>query len=118
LKIFNQRLTRLAIVQPEFKRNYVLNEIVKRTLKSFDETVRYLTFSKYGYQQIQVDTNYLQNKLRDVLDDEKFEFQYFLTQLSFLRNLLKDIFGCVEDRCLAVESLNHETVVKLFSKEK
>eukprot|EP01080_Neovahlkampfia_damariscottae_P004569 gene4569-7953_t len=107
LKIFNQRLTRLAIHQPEFKRNYILNEIIKRTLKSFDESVRFMTFSKYGYQQIQVDTNYLQIKLRDILDDE-----------NFLRNLLKDIFSNVEDRCKECESLNHETVVELYSKEK
>jgi hypothetical protein len=92
LKIFNQRLTRLAIIQPEFKRNYVLNEIVKRTLKSFDESVRYLTFSKYGYQQIQVDTNYLQNKLRDVLDDEKFEFQFFLNIFKFPQKFVERYF--------------------------
>lgn len=39
-------------------------------LKSFQENVRLQTFSRSGYQQIQLDAQYLRDPLQDYVDDE------------------------------------------------
>lgn len=106
LKIFNKSLTKLAVTNPEYKKNSILTEILKITLKTFDECVRQITFSKNGYQQIQVDTHYLQMMWRDLIDDE-----------NFVRSLLSDIFNVAAERSLDPTPLQPSIVSQLCSKK-
>lgn len=106
LKIFNKSLTKLAVTNPEYKKNSILTEILKISLKTFDECVRQITFSKNGYQQIQVDTHYLQMMWRDLIDDE-----------NFVRSLLSDIFNVAAERCLDPTPLQPSIVSSLCSKK-
>ena len=63
--------------------------IVKISLKTFLECVRLRTFSRYGLQQIQVDTHYLQLYLWRFVADE-----------NVVYCLLDEIVASAANRCL------------------
>ncbi len=67
-KMFNERIEIFSPV--EFSRVSVLTGIVKIALKTLLECVRTRTFSRYGFQQIQVDVHYLQLYLWRFVSDE------------------------------------------------
>lgn len=48
----------------------VLTTIVKLCLKSLQEFVRLQTFNRSGFQQIQLDTQFLRNSIKDSVEDE------------------------------------------------
>lgn len=48
----------------------VLTTIVKLCLKSLQEFVRLQTFNRSGFQQIQLDTQFLKNSIKDNVEDE------------------------------------------------
>lgn len=68
-KLFSERIEIFSTV--EFNKVSILTGIIKISLKTFMECVRLKTFSKYGLQQIQVDTHYLQLYLWRFVADEK-----------------------------------------------
>lgn len=47
-----------------------MTTIVKLCLKSLQEFVRLQTFNRSGFQQIQLDIQYLRNTLKEFVDDE------------------------------------------------
>jgi vacuolar protein sorting-associated protein 51 len=63
VEIFNDLL--------DFTKVSVLSNIIKISLKTLLECVRLKSFSKFGLQQIQVDTHYLQLNLWRFVADEK-----------------------------------------------
>ncbi|BFY98177.1 hypothetical protein BsWGS_01215 [Bradybaena similaris] len=67
-KLFSEKIEIFSAV--EFSKVSVLTGIVKISLKTFLECVRLRTFGKYGLQQIQVDTHYLQLYLWRFVSDE------------------------------------------------
>ncbi|KAI8789689.1 vacuolar protein sorting-associated protein 51 [Biomphalaria glabrata] len=67
-KLFSEKIEIFSAV--EFSKVSVLTGIVKISLKTFLECVRLRTFGKYGIQQIQVDTHYLQLYLWRFVSDE------------------------------------------------
>ena len=67
-KMFNERIEIFSTV--EFSRVSVLTGIVKIALKTLLECVRLRTFSRFGFQQIQVDAHYLQLYLWKFVSDE------------------------------------------------
>ena len=67
-KLFSERIEVFTSV--EFSRVSVLTGIIKIALKSLLECIRLRTFSKFGLQQIQVDTHYLQLFLWRFVNDE------------------------------------------------
>ncbi|KAJ8975798.1 hypothetical protein NQ317_005180 [Molorchus minor] len=86
-KLFSERIEIFSTV--EFSKVSILTGIIKISLKTFMECVRLKTFSKYGLQQIQVDTHYLQLYLwRFVVDENLVHF------------LLDEILGSAVHRCL------------------
>lgn len=48
---------------------WVISTVVKMTLKTFEEYVRLQTFSRGGYQQIQLDCHYLREPLQNLADN-------------------------------------------------
>ncbi|XP_025262116.1 vacuolar protein sorting-associated protein 51 homolog [Camponotus floridanus] len=86
-KLFSERIEIFSSVQ--FNKASILTGIIKISLKTFLECVRLRTFSKYGLQQIQVDTHYLQLYLWGFVSDE-----------NVVHFLLDEILGSAVHRCL------------------
>lgn len=86
-KLFSERIDIFAPVQ--FSKVSIMTGIIKISLKTLLECVRLKTFSKYGLQQVQVDTHYLQLYLWRFLHDE-----------NLINFLLDDILGSTVQRCL------------------
>uniref|UniRef100_A0A0M3HWJ5 Vacuolar protein sorting-associated protein 51 homolog n=1 Tax=Ascaris lumbricoides TaxID=6252 RepID=A0A0M3HWJ5_ASCLU len=68
-KLWTERVDFCANI--EFNRTSVLTAIVSVALKSFAESVRLQTFSKFGLEQIQVDCYFLQQNLWRYISDEQ-----------------------------------------------
>lgn len=86
-KLFSERIEIFSPV--EFSKVSVLTGIVKISLKTFLECVRLRTFGRYGLQQIQVDTHYLQIYLWRFVADE-----------NLVHVLLDEILSSAIYRCL------------------
>ncbi|XP_076240737.1 vacuolar protein sorting 51 [Calliopsis andreniformis] len=86
-KLFSERIEIFSSVQ--FNKASILTGIIKISLKTLLECVRLRTFSKYGLQQIQVDTHYLQLYLWRFVSDE-----------NVVHFLLDEILGSAVHRCL------------------
>lgn len=86
-KLFSERIEFFSSVQ--FSKVSVLTGIIKISLKTFLECVRLRTFGRYGLQQIQVDTHYLQLYLWRFVSDE-----------NLVHVLLDEILGSTVHRCL------------------
>ncbi|XP_023029849.2 vacuolar protein sorting 51 [Leptinotarsa decemlineata] len=86
-RIFSERIEIFSTV--DFSKVSILTGIIKISLKTFMECVRLKTFSKYGLQQIQVDTHYLQLYLWRFVADE-----------NLVHFLLDEILGSAVHRCL------------------
>ncbi|KAJ8865760.1 hypothetical protein PR048_033281 [Dryococelus australis] len=86
-KLFSERIEIFSAV--EFSKVSILTGIIKISLKTFLECVRLRTFSRYGLQQIQVDTHYLQLYLWRFVEDE-----------NLVHFLLDEILGSAVHRCL------------------
>eukprot|EP00999_Lentomonas_sp_LEN2_P000582 NODE_1580_length_806_cov_53.652430_g1531_i0.p1 GENE.NODE_1580_length_806_cov_53.652430_g1531_i0~~NODE_1580_length_806_cov_53.652430_g1531_i0.p1 ORF type:complete len:196 (+),score=25.35 NODE_1580_length_806_cov_53.652430_g1531_i0:186-773(+) len=71
----------------EFKANSVLAAIVTLLLKNFTESLRLKTFSKNGYQQVQVDVEFI-----------RIHFWKYCAEKT-LNTLLEDIHASVHHRC-------------------
>ncbi|CAG9822027.1 unnamed protein product [Phaedon cochleariae] len=86
-RLFSERIEIFSSV--EFSKVSILTGIIKISLKTFMECVRLKTFSKYGLQQIQVDTHYLQLYLWRFVADE-----------NLVHFLLDEILSSAVHRCL------------------
>ncbi|VDI73036.1 vacuolar protein sorting-associated protein 51 homolog isoform X1 [Mytilus galloprovincialis] len=86
-KLFSEKIEIFSAV--EFSKVSVLTGIIKISLKTFLECVRLRTFGRYGLQQIQVDTHYLQLYLWRFVSDE-----------NLVQVLLDEIVCSTVHRCL------------------
>ncbi|KAK3590122.1 hypothetical protein CHS0354_041171 [Potamilus streckersoni] len=86
-KLFSEKIEIFSAV--EFSKVSVLTGIIKISLKTFMECVRLRTFGRYGLQQIQVDTHYLQLYLWRFVTDE-----------NLVQVLLDEIVCSTVHRCL------------------
>jgi len=99
-KLFSERIEIFSSV--EFSKVSILTGIVKISLKTFLECVRLRTFGKYGLQQIQVDTHYLQVYLWRFVSDE-----------NLVHVLLDEILTSAIHRCLEA-TLMEPSVVEVI----
>ncbi|CAI9778377.1 unnamed protein product [Fraxinus pennsylvanica] len=67
----------------------VITTIAKLSLKSLQELVRLQTFNRSGFQQIQLDIQFLKSTLRDIAEDE--------AAIDFL---LDEVIDATTERCL------------------
>lgn len=86
-KLFLEKIDIFTTV--EFSRVSVMTGIIKIGLKTFLECVRLKTFGRFGLQQVQVDTHYLQLYLWRFVSDE-----------NLVHVLLDEIVGSAIHRCL------------------
>ena len=85
-KMFNERIEIFSAV--EFSKVSILTGVVKIALKTLLECVRLRTFSRYGFQQIQVDCHYLNLYLWRFVSDE-----------NLVTFLLDEVMTSVVHRC-------------------
>uniref|UniRef100_T1J0Z4 Vacuolar protein sorting-associated protein 51 homolog n=1 Tax=Strigamia maritima TaxID=126957 RepID=T1J0Z4_STRMM len=97
-KLFSERIEFFSSVQ--FSKVSILTGIIKISLKTFLECVRLRTFGRYGLQQIQVDTHYLQLYLWRFVSDE-----------TLVHVLLDEILGSTVHRCLDPDPVLMESSV-------
>ncbi|KAK6622542.1 hypothetical protein RUM44_002354 [Polyplax serrata] len=100
-KLFSERIEIFSSV--EFSKVSILTGIIKISLKTLLECVRLRTFSRYGLQQVQVDTHYLQLHLWRFVSDE-----------NLVHFLLDEILTSAVHRCLD-PVLMEPSVVEIIS---
>ncbi|CAH1453388.1 unnamed protein product [Lactuca virosa] len=88
-KLFKQKMEIFTKVQ--HTQESVVMSIVKLCLKSFQEFVRLQTFNQSGFQQIQLDMQYLRTTLKDTTDSE---------DEAALEFLLDEVIVAAAERCL------------------
>ncbi|XP_020607084.1 vacuolar protein sorting-associated protein 51 homolog [Orbicella faveolata] len=96
-KLFSERIEIFSSV--EFSKVSVLTGIVKIGLKTLLECVRLRTFGKYGLQQIQVDTHYLQMYLWRFVSDE-----------NLVHFMLEEVVNSTVNRCLSPELMEPSVI--------
>eukprot|EP01018_Ginkgo_biloba_P011119 Gb_16420 [translate_table: standard] len=86
-KLFKQKVE--IFTKLEYTQESVVSTIVKMCLKSFQEYVRLETFSRSGFQQIQLDTQFLRDPLKELVEDE-----------AVIDFLLDEVCVATAERCL------------------
>ncbi|KAJ7977655.1 vacuolar protein sorting-associated protein 51-like [Quillaja saponaria] len=99
-KLFKQKVE--IFTKVEYTQESVVTTIVKLCLKSLQEFVRLQTFNRSGFQQIQVDIQFLRTPLRDVVEDE--------AAVDFL---LDEVIVAAAERCLDPIALEPPILDKL-----
>ena len=67
-KLFSERIE--IFTDCDFNKLSVTSGIIKIVLKTFIECIRLCSFSRFGFQQIQIDATYLQNQMWRFVTDE------------------------------------------------
>ena len=104
-RIFSDKVVIFGDV--EFKSNSVSSSIFKIVLKALSESLRCQTFSRRGFQQVELDANYLHNILPSVLVSEN----------DMLVSLIKELMTSAGERCLNPEHLEKTRIQELLLPE-
>lgn len=86
-KLFKQKVE--IFTKVEFNQESVVTMVVKLCLKSLQEFVRLQTFNRSGFQQIQLDIQFLRTPLKETVEDE--------AAIDFL---LDEVIVAASERCL------------------
>lgn len=86
-KLFKQKME--IFTKVEHTQESVVSTIVKLCLKSFHEFVRLQTFNRSGFQQIQLDIQFLRNPLKEIVED--------VAAIDFL---MDEVIVAAAERCL------------------
>ena len=101
-RIFSEKISIFG--QIDFTTNSVITGILKIVLKGLSESVRFQTFSKRGFQQIELDSNYIQNMLPSIIVHEN----------DMLVSLIKDAMTSAGERCLNPEHLDRNKIIEIL----
>ncbi|KAJ6338586.1 hypothetical protein OIU76_008121 [Salix suchowensis] len=86
-KLFKQKVE--IFTKTEYNQESVVTTVVKLCLKSLQEFVRLQTFNRSGFQQIQLDVQFLRAALKEIVEDE--------AAVDFL---LDEVIVGASERCL------------------
>ncbi|KAG6606940.1 Vacuolar protein sorting-associated protein 51-like protein, partial [Cucurbita argyrosperma subsp. sororia] len=86
-KLFKQKIE--IFTRVEFTQGSVVTTAVKLSLKTLQEFVRLQTYNRSGFQQIQLDMQFLRTPLKEIADDE--------AAIDFL---LDEVIVAASERCL------------------
>ncbi|XP_012569964.1 vacuolar protein sorting-associated protein 51 homolog [Cicer arietinum] len=86
-KLFKQKVE--IFTKVEYTQESVVTTIVKFCLKSIQEFVRLQTFNRSGFQQVQLDIQFLRTPVREIVEDE--------AAVDFL---LDEVIVATAERCL------------------
>ncbi|KAH9653470.1 vacuolar protein sorting-associated protein 51-like [Citrus sinensis] len=100
-KLFKQKVE--IFTKVECTQESVITTIVKFSLKSLQEFVRHQTFNRSGFQQIQLDIQYLRTPLKEAAEDE--------AAIDFL---LDEVSVAAAERCLDPIPLEQPILDKLI----
>ncbi|KAF7818136.1 vacuolar protein sorting-associated protein 51-like protein [Senna tora] len=100
-KLFKQKVE--IFTKVEYTQESVVTTIVKLCLKSLQEFVRLQTFNRSGFQQIQLDIQFLRASLRETVEDE--------AAMDFL---LDEVIVATAERCLDPVPLEPPILDKLI----
>ncbi|CAN8248095.1 unnamed protein product [Cochlearia groenlandica] len=100
-KLFKQKVE--IFTKVEFTQESVVTTTVKLCLKSLQEYVRLQTFNRSGFQQIQLDIQFLKAPLKEKVEDE--------AAVDFL---LDEVIVAASERCLDVIPLEPPILDKLI----
>lgn len=101
-KLFEQKME--IFTKVEYTQESVISTVLKLCLKSLQEFVRLQTFNRSGFQQIQLDMEFLKSSLKEFIDDE--------AAISFL---LKEVNNAAHERCLDPIPLETPILDKLIN---
>lgn len=101
-KLFEQKME--IFTKVEYTQESVISTAVKLCLKSLQEFVRLQTFNRSGYQQIQVDIEFLKTPLKEFVDDD--------AAIDFLLN---EVNNAAHERCLDPIPLEAPILDKLIN---
>jgi hypothetical protein len=101
-KLFEQKME--IFTKVEYTQESVISTVLKLCLKSLQEFVRLQTFNRSGFQQIQLDMEFLKSSLKEFVDDE--------APISFL---LKEVNNAAHERCLDPIPLEPPILDKLIN---
>ncbi|CAN6303624.1 unnamed protein product [Urochloa humidicola] len=101
-KLFEQKME--IFTKVEYTQESVISTVLKLCLKSLQEFVRLQTFNRSGFQQIQLDMEFLKSSLKEFVDDE--------AAISFL---LKEVNSAAHERCLDPIPLEPPILDKLIN---
>ncbi|KAJ3672782.1 hypothetical protein LUZ60_006156 [Juncus effusus] len=102
-KLFEQKLD--IFTKVEYTQESVISTVVKLVLKSLQELVRLQTFNRTGYQQIQLDMEYLKAPLKNLVEDDHAVVDF----------LLKEVNNAAHERCLDPIPLEAPILDKLIT---
>lgn len=100
-KLFKQKME--IFTKIEYTQESVISTIVKLSLKSLQEFVRLQTFNRSGFQQIQLDIQFLRSPLKEIAEDE--------ASIDFL---LDEVVVACAERCLDPTPLEPAILDKLI----
>ncbi|XP_059625590.1 vacuolar protein sorting-associated protein 51 homolog [Cornus florida] len=100
-KLFKQKME--IFTKVEYTQESVVTTIVKLCLKSLQEFVRLQTFNRSGFQQIQLDIQFLRTTLKETVEDE--------AAVDFL---LDEVIVAAAERCLDPIPLEPSILDKLI----
>ncbi|MCL7046880.1 hypothetical protein MKW94_024984 [Papaver nudicaule] len=100
-KLFKQKME--IFTKIEYTQESVVSTMVKLCLKSFQEFVRLQTFNRSGFQQIQLDIQFLRTPLKEIAEDE--------AAIDFL---LDEVTVAAAERCLDSTPLEPAILDKLI----
>ncbi|XP_062144985.1 vacuolar protein sorting-associated protein 51 homolog [Alnus glutinosa] len=100
-KLFKQKVE--IFTKVEYTQESVVTTVVKLCLKSFLEFVRLQTFNRSGFQQIQLDIQFLRTSLKETVEDE--------AAIDFL---LDEVIVAASERCLDPNPLEPHILDKLI----
>ncbi|XP_078444959.1 vps51/Vps67 family (components of vesicular transport) protein [Wolffia australiana] len=100
-KLFEQKME--IFTKIEHTEESIVSTIVKLALKSIQELVQLQTFNRSGYQQIQLDMEFLKSSFKDMVHDE-----------AVIDFLLKEVNNAAHERCLDPVPLEPAIIDKLI----
>ncbi|XP_077240800.1 vps51/Vps67 family (components of vesicular transport) protein isoform X2 [Tasmannia lanceolata] len=100
-KLFKQKME--IFTKVEHTQESIVSTVVKLCLKSLQEFVRLQTFNRSGFQQIQLDIQFLRNPLKEIAEDE--------ASIDFL---LDEVIVAAAERCLDPVPLEAPILDKLI----
>ncbi len=90
MNMFDRKLASFHIKAPQYiSRSSVLCEIFRAAMKTFEECVRVCTFQTNGFQQLQVDVQFLKLSWNNLVDDD-----------NYVSSLLHEVLSSAAERCL------------------
>ncbi|KAJ3697586.1 hypothetical protein LUZ61_001291 [Rhynchospora tenuis] len=102
-KLFEQKME--IFTKVEYTQESVISTVIKLCLKSLQEFVRLQTLNRSGYQQIQLDMEFLKAPLKQLVDDDDAAIDF----------LLKEVNNAAHERCLDPIPLEAPILDKLIS---